>query len=137
MVERCEQEVVELHRFFEAWFNAEIPPGEESFGRFTAVMADGFVIVSPDGVLTERQALIDRLRDAYGAWRKTGRPGRIRIENLQVRHSGGQQALVVYEEWQEVDGKQRGRLSSALLRRNEATPNGVEWLHVHEVWLPE
>ena len=62
---------------------------------------------------------------------------KIWIENLQVRHTVGSQAMVVYEEWQEIEGEARGRLSTAVLQRCEGTPNGLEWLHVHEVWLPD
>ena len=137
MDERCEIEVVELHRFFQDWFNGELPPNEEAFRRFEAVMADQFMLISPDGVPTEREELVERLRQAHGIWRQTGQPGRIWIENLRIRHQVGQQAMVLYEEWQEIEGEPRGRLSTAVLQRKDGTPNGLEWIHVHEVWLPE
>jgi hypothetical protein len=137
MEARCEKEVVELHQFFEEWFNGVLPPTDEAFRRFEVVMAERFMIISPEGVTTERQELAERLRQAHGIWRRTGRPGRIWIENLRVRHRVGQQAMVLYEEWQEIDGETRGRLSTAVLQQRTATPNGVEWLHLHEVWLPD
>jgi hypothetical protein len=34
-----------------------------------------------------------------------------------------------------MEGESRGRLSTALFRERDDTPNGVEWLHVHEVWI--
>ncbi len=34
-------------------------------------------------------------------------------------------------------GETTGRRASAHLRRKDGTPNGVEWLHLHETWLPE
>jgi len=137
METRCEKEVVELHRFFQDWFNGVLPPTEEAFRRFDVVMADRFMIISPEGVPAEREELIERLRQAHGIWRQTGQPGRIWIENLRVRHQVGQQVMVLYEEWQEIEGESRGRLSTAVLQRRDGTPNGVEWFHVHEVWLPE
>ncbi|NHZ73788.1 MAG: hypothetical protein GWP16_04900 [Nitrospirae bacterium] len=137
MEQRCEDEVVQLHGFFQDWFNGTLPPTEDEFRRFSSVMAEGFVIISPSGELTERDELLERLRDAHGIWREMNRPGRIWIESLQVRHQVGDQVLVLYEEWQEIEGEPRGRLSTALFRRREGTPNGVEWMHVHEVWLPE
>lgn len=137
MEQRCENEVVELHRFFQDWFNGVLPPTEEAFERFSSVMADEFVIISPNGELTERDELVERLRAAHGIWRRLSRPGRIWIENLRVRHRVGDQILVLYEEWQEMDGESRGRLSTALFRLRETAPNGVQWLHVHEVWLPD
>ena len=136
MEQRCNDEVVQLHQFFEDWFNGILPPTDVAFDRFSSVMAEGFVIISPNGELTERDELLERLRAAHGIWRELSRPGRIWIENLQVRHQVGDQTLVLYEEWQEIEGESRGRLSTALFRRREATPNGVEWVHVHEVWLP-
>ena len=137
MEERCQREVVELHEFFQDWFNAALPPTDEAFRRFESVMAERFLIITPNGELTERGELVDRLRAAHGIWRRNSRPGRIWIENLRVRHTVGSQAMVLYEEWQEIEGESRGRLSTAILQSREATPNGVEWLHVHEVWLPD
>ena len=134
---RCEEEVVELHQFIQDWFNAVLPPTEEAFRRFDSVMADRFTIISPEGVLTERDELVDRLRNAHGIWRQNSNPGRIWIENIQVRHVVGSQALVLYEEWQDIDGEVRGRLSTVILERREGTPNGLEWFHLHEVWMPE
>lgn len=134
---RCQEEVHELHQFFQDWFNAVLPPTEDAFQRFESVMAERFLIISPEGVLTEREELVDRLRDAHGIWRQNSQPGRIWIENLQVRHVVGAQAMVLYEEWQEIEGEVRGRLSTAILQGLEGTPNGVEWLHVHEVWMPD
>ena len=137
MEQRCNDEVVQLHQFFQDWFNGVLPPTDVAFGRFSSVMAEGFVIISPNGELTERDELLERLQAAHGIWREMSRPGRIWIENLQVRHQVGNQVLVHYEEWQEIEGESRGRLSTALFRRREGAPNGIEWLHVHEVWLPE
>ena len=137
METRCQEEVLELHQFFQDWFNATLPPTDEAFRRFESVMAERFMIISPNGELTERAELVDRLRQAYGIWRRNSQPGRIWIENLQVRHTVGAQAMVLYEEWQEIEGEARGRLSTAILQRLEGAPNGVEWLHVHETWLPD
>jgi hypothetical protein len=136
MEQRLSDEVVELHQFFQDWFNATLAPSEEEFRRFSSVMGEDFVIISPNGELAEREELVERLRAAHGIWSEMTLPGRIWIENLQVRHQVGDQILVLYEEWQEIEGEARGRLSTALFRRSENTPNGVEWVHVHEVWLP-
>jgi len=133
----CHAEVHELHQFFQDWFNGVLPPTDDAFRRFDSVMAERFMIISPDGELAERAELVDRLRRAHGIWRQGSQPGRIWIENLQVRHTVGSQAMVLYEEWQEIEGEARGRLSTAILQRLEGAPNGLEWLHVHEVWMPD
>ena len=131
METRCRDEVIELHRFFQDWFNAVLEP--DGFSRFTGVMADGFVIVTPDGGLVGLAELSDGLRGAHGRWQGEGR---IWIEGFRLHRVEGDVAVVTYEEWQDEGGEVKGRLSTALFRRREGTPNGVEWLHLHEVWLP-
>ncbi len=86
--------------------------------------------------MTERGPLVERLRGAHRAWREDGGDaGRIWIENFRLHRLAEDFALVTYEEWQEVGGEVRGRLSTAFFGRREGTPNGVVWLHLHEVWL--
>lgn len=137
MRERCDKEVVELHQFFQDWFNGVLKNDDDAFHRFDGVMADDFQIIPPDAATTQREVLVERLRGAHGAWADRGdEPGRIWIENLSVRRSFGDWAIVTYEEWQTVNGDTRGRLSTVIFGRREDTPNGLEWLHVHEVWLP-
>ena len=84
-----------------------------------------------------RNELRQRLGNAYGIWSQREPAGRIWIENISARPIAGGQALVVYEEWQDSGDGPRGRLSTALLKTQENSPNGLEWLHVHETWLPE
>lgn len=130
--EACAAEVTELHRFFVEWMTAAVPRRAEVFSRAGNVFAPEFLIVSPRGSATARGQLIIELEGAHGA-----RPGfEIWIENYQCRRVLGDLCLVTYEEWQRLNGETTGRLSSALFRRQDAAPNGVEWLHVHETWLP-
>ena len=149
MESSCRREIVELHRFFQDWFNGALPDSDDpGVARLTAALAEGFQLISPQGELHDRAAVIEQVRRAHGRWRASGAAGAagttekaekatIRIENARVRHLAGDLALVTYEEWQQVDGASRGRLSSAWFRRNESAPAGVEWLHLHEVWLPQ
>lgn len=137
MAEDCEREVVELHRFFEGWFSGDLPDSDEAFARFESAIGADFEIISPSGQRMDRAALIAALRTAHGRWIRDQIRGRIWIENVTVRHIEGYLALVLYEEWQEIDGRTRGRLSSAVFSRSDAAPNGVVWRHLHEVWLPD
>ena len=132
--ERCEAEVVELHRFLEEWSNAELPDSAEAFRRFAEVIAPSFVIIDPDGEVVERQPIVDAIRAAHGRW--TEAPGKIRIENFHLHQRIDGFALATYEEWHDRAGGSEGRLSSVLFGPNPAAPNGLEWLHLHEVWLP-
>ena len=130
--ERCRAEVVELHEFLEEWSNAELPDTEEAFARFRNVIAPSFLIIGPDGDQAGQQPIVDAIRRAHGRWRE--QPGRIRIENYRFHHAAGGLALATYEEWHDL-GEKRGRLSTVLFGPNATATNGVEWLHLHEVWI--
>jgi hypothetical protein len=135
---RCRNEVDELHAFFEQWFNGDLPPSEAALARFTDVMAPGFHIVSPDGAMRDRAAIIRLVREGHGSGLVDGeRTVRIWIEHLALRAASDHVAVVTYEEWQQRGGEQSGRLSTAVLQNIRDTPNGLRWLHVHETWLGE
>ncbi|MFQ5973360.1 MAG: hypothetical protein ACE5Q3_13605 [Alphaproteobacteria bacterium] len=135
MEQACRSEVEDLHRFFVEWMSGSLPRTREAFARVTDVIAPGFLIVSPAGVVTERAPLIAELDAAHGRRVNPQAPFRIWIEKYRRRHPMGDLALVTYEEWQSLAGVTTARISTALFRRKAGTPNGVEWLHVHETWL--
>jgi hypothetical protein len=131
MKDRCQKEIVELHQFFQDWFTRALPASDESFARVAGVLSEDFVLIGPDGTLTEQAPLREGLRAGYGS-----RPHfRIWIENYRFHWQKGQVGLATYEEWQELAGGITTRLSTALFREKEGNPNGLEWLHVHETWL--
>ena len=137
MGERCEAEVLRLHRFLEDWFTGHLPRTEDAFERFKGVMAEGFAIISPGGVTSGRDELFVELERAHAGAAKPDGGFRIWIEEVHLRHASGDIAVVTYAEYQERSGETTGRRSSALFRRKDGTPNGVEWLHLHETWLPD
>lgn len=138
--DRCFREVVELHGFFQDWFNGAIEAGDESFARASEVIASGFTRIGPDAEVDRRPALLENLRKSYGRWREPGSEepgtGSIRIDHIRLRLIEGPLAVVVYDERQEVRGKLRVRRTTALFRLVHGTPNGVEWYHLHETWVP-
>ena len=130
MKDICQQEVNDLHQFFEDWFSGAVPQTEESFSRVQRALSDDFAIVGPNGRLTARDPLLHGLYAAY-----LGRPNfRIWIENYALQQQIGNIAIVTYEEWQEIDGESTSRLSTAVFQKASSAPNGVQWLHVHEAW---
>ena len=132
MDDLCRREVTELYKFFEDWFNGRIELTEEGFSRLRDVVADGFQIVFPNGQMIDRDDLLNRVRAAHGT-----EPLRIWIEGYRSRAIDEGLQLTTYQEWQSTDGPPRGRRVTAVLRRKPGARNGVEWLHVHEVWLPD
>ncbi|MFT7464137.1 MAG: hypothetical protein ACI9EF_002486 [Pseudohongiellaceae bacterium] len=133
--ENIAAEIADLHGFFADWFVGRIPNDAATFARCADVMARGFHIVSPSGIKTERDELLDSLRQAHNS----NVSGELRIwtKSLTVRSLTETLALAHYEEWQSGHHESRGRISSALLRAKPSAPHGVEWLSVHETWLPD
>lgn len=129
---RCEDEVVELHRFFQAWYRGEIDADGEAFGRVSEVLAEGFHRISPEGAMVPRSEILASIRRAHGS-----KPADfvIRTERCQFRAGSRRLGVVTYEEWHEEGGESRGRISTAVLQDRADTPQGVEWVHVHETWL--
>ena len=134
--DQCRTEVVELHEFFADWFNGVLADTDDVFDRFASVMVEEFVILSPEGRSCGRTELLSRLRAAHGCHGQSGDAIRIRIDNYTHRVTEASISVATYEEWQEIGESSRGRLSTAVFRKRADAPNGVEWLHLHEVWLP-
>lgn len=128
----CKAEVEGLHQFFVDWMTGAVPRSEKTFERFTRIIAEGLVIVSPNGFVTEQESLVVELEAAYSVQDDPKKDFQIRIENFKFHRNEGDISLVTYEEWQQISGAVTGRLSTALFRSSIGNPNGVEWLHVHE-----
>jgi hypothetical protein len=119
-------EIEELHVEFERWFSGE----SKSLDRVECVLADSFTMVPPSGETVHRSDLIAGLKTAKGAVRLA-----IEIRNPIVRWAGDDSLLVSYEEWQTTTEKTNGRQSTVLFVRDQAAPNGLKWVHVHETWI--
>ncbi|MFQ5937836.1 MAG: hypothetical protein ACE5LB_15645 [Acidiferrobacterales bacterium] len=133
-------EIVALHQFFQHWFGGRCEESDAYFelhlrGRF----AEDFRIVLPEGRLWQGDVLFADMRHAHG----TNPRLRIQIRNVEthVISKNSRLILATYEEWQKnaMNSKppNNARLSTVLLRHDDAAPNGLLWLHVHETWLPE
>ncbi|MFQ5669255.1 MAG: HRDC domain-containing protein [Acidobacteriota bacterium] len=132
----CRTEVQGLHRFLERWLTGRIEHTAVDFARLRDVLSAEFRFISPSGVLSGRDALLQTLYRAHGSRAGRSDPFRIRIENYHGIPLTRNLHLATYEEWHETGPGRQGRLSSALFRRRAGTPHGVEWVHVHEVSLP-
>ena len=130
MQRNCLNEVNELHKFFQDWFTAAVPDTDEAYGRFSQTIGDDFHIIGPNGMLTNRENILVGLRAAHNAG-----PFEIWIENASAREVVDGLWLALYEEWQIREGVKTARQSTALFRPNPSTPNGLEWVHVHETWI--
>lgn len=129
-------EVVDLHRFFAAWFHAERPDTDEAFARFDRAMAPDFEMVAPSGARIRRAELMASLRQAHGSWSDDPEAA-IEVRRADARVLPEGLVLVSYEEWQRRQGAWEARRSTALLRPAADAPGGFVWLQVHETWMPE
>lgn len=125
-----EKEVRELHRFFQDWYRGKLD--DEAFRRFPGVMGEGFTIILPDASVLPRETIVEAVRSQKGS----DAEAELWIENVRVIHSESEFVVATYEEWQGREGRDaRGRLSTVVFMRDEETPNGLIWRHVHETWL--
>jgi len=133
----AQREVREFHEFIEDWLAGRPEQDGGRFDRAEAVLPDDFEIISPSGERRDGERIRSDLRGGHGASADSDPAFRIRIENARVRVEREDECLLTYEEWQRRDGDWTGRVSSALFRRRADAPNGVEWAHLHETWLPD
>ena len=136
MEKMCEKEVIDLHQFFAQWFRAEIENNDEEFSRLEKALDPKFTLIVPTGEVQSREKLLQQLRAGYASRKDDEKDYRLWVKNIKCHLVEGNLCLVTYEEWGDVNGKITARLSSALFRRNPKTINGVEWVHVHEVYIP-
>jgi|AntRauTorcE11897_2_1112592.scaffolds.fasta_scaffold10438_5 hypothetical protein len=137
MIESCKTEIIELHQFFEDWFCGRISDTHETFKRLEQSLAAEFEMITPGADIIPREKLLKQLRSMNGAYKSEDKPSAIWVKHIEGRRITHELCLMRYEEWQGDDNQTnpKGRLSSALFRRTEETPNSVEWVHLHEVWI--
>jgi len=125
-----ESAIVEIHQFFEDWYN-----GAAEKRAFRANVADhfahGFKIVMPDGTLYQRGEILPLIEKGFG----TSRDFKIEIKMRSSEEIGDSFTLALYEEWHMEEGHERkGRLAVLLLE--QVAPGKFLWRHCHETPLP-
>lgn len=120
-------EVIRLHRFFDAWYEGKDGLRIEEFAD---AMDPLFTIVTPDGRVLGREAIIAAVQAAFGS----GGVG-ISVENFAVVERDGY-VVCRYDEVHETDGGTTTRLSTAVMEPHGEAPGGYRWVAVHETWAP-
>ena len=129
-------EIGDLHRVLEDWLGGVAPRTADAYRGFSDAIADDFIIIAPDGSVTARDPVVARIEALHGIHAGPQNSFRIRIENCALRIDNGPYCLGTYEEWQDLAGRTTARLSTVLFRRRAGARNGLEWVHLHETWLP-
>lgn len=129
-------EIVGLHDFFAAWFEGRLPDEDDAFARVADALSPGFTLIGPDGSRRGRDEILASIRSNHASHATPERSFAIRIENVETRRLAPDLALATYEEWQSIDGKENGRIATALFRHDPDAPRGVAWHHLQETRLP-
>jgi hypothetical protein len=128
-----EQEIRELHAFFEAWYRGTIEDTDSAYSRLENVLAPEFTLITSDGYTMPREQLLPLLRTEHAR-----RPEiEMCVDHIQLRLVSGELVLITYQEHGSTANGSKSTLITAVLRANPDTPNGLEWVHIHEVLLPE
>ncbi len=125
------EEVVALHALFEAWLREGGP--DVDFSECEASMGRDFRMISPDGAIMERTAIIAWIR---GARRSRGPDFTVQASDPLAIWASESSVLLEYTEQQYRDGRTTRRRSTALFHADPAAPRGVVWRHLQETWLP-
>ena len=126
------REVEELHAFFEEWLGGTGPRTDAALQRLETALGPDFSMVTPEGARLRRDDVTGWLRDAHGAKGKAG-PFRIIIREPEVLHVAPPLVSVGYVEEQHQGEAVTSRRSTALF---QVDARGVQWLNLHETWLP-
>ena len=130
LAELARREVLALHEFFVAWFR----PGTTAadFGQCEAAFAPDFRMVSPDGMVNDRAAVLQRLRQA-----RNSQPDdfSIVISAIEPLWQERDAILLGYVEEQYRSGSTTRRRSTALFTAEPSAPRGVVWRHLQETWM--
>ena len=131
-------EIEDFHVLFDEWFPGLCPQSEDLLEtRLGSRLAQDFQLIYPGGGVLDRASLIDGVRQSYA--KSPGYKTQIRDVRLRPMESDGY-ILANYEEWQKNAANStppnNGRLSSVVFRILSDDPIKLEWLHLHETWLP-
>ena len=128
-----EKEIRELHAFFKTWYRGTVDNSDISFSRVEDVLAPAFTLITAEGYVVARDQLLGLLRAEYA----TKPDIEMWIENIQLRFATGDIVLVNYEEHGTTMNRKQSTLITAVLRKDPKQQNGLEWIHIHEVRLPD
>ncbi|NLR97846.1 DUF4440 domain-containing protein [Rhizobium sp. P38BS-XIX] len=131
LFQKARAEVIDFHRFFEAWYDAETA-GSTDFDRCERTFGHAFRMIPPTGRIFDRAETIELIRTNRASFR-----GDFSIEISDIHSSFETENTIVltYVEAQMRAGKYSRRQASALFTASSSAPNGVEWQHLHETWL--
>ena len=67
MEQNIKLEIIELHQFFQDWFNGKLENNKEEFSRVTSVLDDLFTLITPNGQIMTKNDLLDLLHSSHNS----------------------------------------------------------------------
>ena len=123
-------EVLRLHEVIAGWTTGVAANTDDSFGQFARALAPGFVIINPEGVAEDREAVVSRFRGLHGT--RAGREFRIEIREPAVHRETADLALESAG-WTEMPTQRSWRLNE----RHYGTLQGLNKLETAEKYGAE
>lgn len=129
--EKVRLEIEALHEFFFGWFTGALPKSDFDAG-FLNRFSDDLVFIPPAGQMLGLDDLASAVQNRYSS-----NPNfRVTIRHVQVQRQFENFVVATYEEWQRnalaSTPPNNGRVATVLFKCTEP----LQWLHIHETWLP-
>lgn len=125
-------EIEDLHKFFVGWFTGTLNNNIFDEG-FLARFDSEFLLIPPAGIILSLDELSSGIKNTYD----TNPDFRIVIRNVKIQRVLDNEVIATYEEWQRnalaSTPPDNGRLATVIFKKTDP----LQWLHVHETWMPE
>lgn len=129
MTNRYEQEFIDMHKFFKAWYGGKVEKTDAEFSRMAGVCADGFYFINLNGRLMNRDEVLNAFYDRYGTFPAYN----FWIDDATVHHQHGDITVCTFktEEGEKRTGEEEV-MTTAVYQEDAAAPNGVVFLMVQD-----
>lgn len=124
-------EILDLHRFLDAWLTGRVDRGDGEPARLASALVEDFRVTHPDGSCGDKAAVVASFTAAYGE-----KPAdyALQIDRIETRRLAPDLRLATYIERHRGEPG-RARIVSALLRRR--ADERFDWLHLQEKPAPQ
>ena len=131
--ETFSREVLELHVFLQQWLQGAVGEDAPGLARLEDALTSDFLVVHPTGSTDSRSGAVSNFAGAHGS---RAADYRLVISDIDVKLVGGGIGIVTYRESHRGAGQSgRDRIATAVLKMLPES-GAVEWLHLHETYLP-
>lgn len=124
-------EIVDLHRFLDAWLKGQVERGDGEPARLAGALAADFAVIHPDGSTGDRNAVVASFAGAHG---EKPPAYALEVDRIETRRLAPDLCFATYVERHRGEPG-RARIVGAILRRRVG--GEIEWLHLQETPAPQ